>query len=66
MGRQLAVVFNSVVLEAVTIRQPVLGGSGRIAGSFSEQSANEFVAAVRAGELFTPVKIVDQRPVAAN
>jgi preprotein translocase subunit SecD len=51
------------VISSPRIREPILGGSGVISGSFTVQSANELAVLLRAGALPAPLEIVEERSV---
>src|SRR5690606_30842406 len=41
VGRLFAIVLDEKVISAPQIREPILGGSGQISGSFTVESAND-------------------------
>jgi len=45
------------------IREPILGGSGQISGSFTVESANDLAILLRAGALPAPLTIIEERTV---
>ena len=63
VGELLAIVLDGKVISAPRIREPILGGSGVISGSFTAQSANELAILLRAGALPAPLQIVEERSV---
>ncbi len=63
VGELLAIVLDGKVISAPRIREPILGGSGVISGSFTAQSANELAVLLRAGALPAPLQIVEERSV---
>lgn len=63
VGRQLAIVLDEKVISAPVIREPILGGSGVISGSFTVQSANDLALLLRAGALPAPLTILEERTV---
>ena len=63
VGRPLAIVLDGKVISAPQIREPILGGSGIISGSFSVQQANDLAVLLRAGALPAPLKILEERTV---
>jgi len=63
VGRPFAIVLDNEVLSAPVIREPILGGSGQISGSFSVQGANELAIQLRSGSLPTDLTIVEERTV---
>jgi preprotein translocase subunit SecD len=63
VGDLLAIVLDDKVISAPRIREPILGGSGVISGSFTVQSANELAILLRAGALPAPLEVVEERTV---
>ncbi|HYM30593.1 MAG TPA: protein translocase subunit SecD [Candidatus Cybelea sp.] len=63
VGKPFAIVLDNKVLSAPNIREPILGGSGQISGSFTVQSANDLAVLLRAGALPAPLKIIEERTV---
>jgi preprotein translocase subunit SecD len=63
VGELLAIVLDDRVISSPRIREPILGGSGVISGSFTVQSANELAILLRAGALPAPLEIVEERSV---
>jgi preprotein translocase subunit SecD len=51
------------VISAPVIREPILGGSGQISGSFNVQQANDLAILLRAGALPAPLTIIEERTV---
>ncbi|TBW34284.1 protein translocase subunit SecD [Siculibacillus lacustris] len=63
VGRPFAIVLDKDVISYPVIREPILGGSGQISGSFSVQSANDLALLLRAGALPADLTIVEERTV---
>ena len=63
VGKPFAIVFDNEVISAPVIREPILGGSGQISGSFTVQSANDLAILLRAGALPAPLTIIEERTV---
>ncbi len=63
VGRLFAIVLDGKVISAPRIREPILGGSGIIQGSFTVETANELAVLLRAGALPAPLTIVEERSV---
>jgi preprotein translocase subunit SecD len=63
VGELLAIVLDGRVISSPRIREPILGGSGIISGSFTVQSANELAILLRAGALPAPLEIIEERTV---
>ena len=51
VGRPFAIIVDDLVLSAPVIREPILGGSGQIAGNFTIEEANNVVTLLRSGTL---------------
>jgi len=63
VGRPFAIVLDNQVISAPVIREPILGGSGQISGSFTVESANDLAILLRAGALPAPLTIIEERTV---
>ena len=63
VGRPFAIVLDNKVISAPVIREPILGGSGQISGSFTVQSANDLSILLRAGALPAPLTVIEERTV---
>jgi preprotein translocase subunit SecD len=63
VGKPFAIVLDNEVISAPVIREPILGGSGQISGSFTVQSANDLSILLRAGALPAPLTIIEERTV---
>jgi preprotein translocase subunit SecD len=63
VGKPFAIVLDNKVISAPVIREPILGGSGQISGSFTVQSANDLAILLRAGALPAPLTIIEERTV---
>jgi preprotein translocase subunit SecD len=66
VGKRFAIVLDKKVLSAPNILGPIPGGSGRITGNFTAESANELAVLLRAGALPAPMKVEEQRTVGAE
>ena len=66
VNRRFAIVLDNKVISAPSIREPILGGSGEISGSFTVQTANDLSVLLRAGALPAPLKILEERTVGAE
>jgi preprotein translocase subunit SecD len=66
VGRPFAIVLDDKVISAPNIREPILGGSGIISGSFTVETANELSVLLRAGALPAPLNVVEERSVGAE
>ena len=63
IGKPFAIVLDNKVISAPVIREPILGGSGIISGSFTVQSASDLALLLRAGALPAPITILEERTV---
>ncbi|MEI9997202.1 MAG: protein translocase subunit SecD [Rhizomicrobium sp.] len=61
--QRFAIVLDKEIISAPSIREPILGGSGQISGSFSIQSASDLSQLLSAGALPAPLKVVAQSTV---
>ena len=56
--------LDDEVIAAPIIREPILGGSGQISGSFTLEDANRIALLMRAGALPGHLAVVEQQVVA--
>jgi preprotein translocase subunit SecD len=63
VGKPFAIVLDGKVISAPVIREPILGGSGVISGSFTTDSANDLALLLRAGALPAPMVVIEERTV---
>ena len=63
VGKPFAIVLDNKVISAPVIREPILGGSGVISGSFTVQSAQDLALLLRAGALPAPLTVIEERSV---
>src|SRR5882724_5655703 len=63
VGKPFAIVLDNKVISAPVIREPIVGGSGIISGSFTAQSATDLALLLRAGALPAPLVILEERTV---
>src|SRR5262249_39059642 len=66
VGRLFAIVLDNEVISAPVIREPIIGGSGQISGSFTVKSANNLAILLRAGALPAKLTPIEQRVVGAG
>lgn len=52
--------------RGVTVREPILGGTGEITGNFTRDQAIDLAVKLNAGALPVPVKILEERTVGAT
>ncbi|MGB9824194.1 MAG: protein translocase subunit SecD [Candidatus Hydrothermia bacterium] len=65
IGKQLAIVLDSVVQSAPVIEERIPTGDAIIRGNFSIDEAKELAIVLRAGALPAPIKIVEERTIGA-
>jgi preprotein translocase subunit SecD len=66
IGKRFAIVLDKKIISAPNIESAITGGSGRITGNFTQESANELSVLLRAGALPAPLKVEEQRTVGAE
>lgn len=66
IGKPFAIVLDDKIVSAPVIQTPILGGSGQITGSFSQQEVNDLVLLLDAGALPAPLKVEAQQTVGAE
>jgi len=59
-------VLKAVEYRGVTVREPILAGSGEITGSFTKDQAVDLAVKLNAGALPVPVAIIEERTVGAT
>jgi preprotein translocase subunit SecD len=63
VGRPFAIVLDDEVLSVSVIREPILGGAGKISGNFTLEEANDIAMRLRSGMLPGRLSVVDQQIV---
>ena len=63
VGRPFAIVLDDNVLSAPVIREPIIGGSGQISGSFTPETSNNLAILLRAGALPAKLTVLEERTV---
>ncbi len=63
VGKPFAIVLDNQVISAPVIREPILGGSGQISGSFTTEEARDLALLLRAGALPAPLTVLEERSV---
>src|SRR5213082_867862 len=66
VGKPFAIVLDNKVISAPVIREPILGGSGIISGSFTVQSASDLSILLNAGALPAALAVIEERTVGAE
>ena len=63
VGRVFAIVLDGKVISAPVIREPILGGSGQISGTFTVQEVQDLALLLRVGALPAPLTYIEERSV---
>lgn len=66
VGKRVAMVLDSVVLEAPTVNEPILTGDAVISGGFTSETAKQLSIQLRAGSLPAPLHVLQQQSVGAT
>jgi preprotein translocase subunit SecD len=66
VNKRFAIILDNVVISAPNIREPILGGTASISGSFTVESANQLAISLRSGRLPVELRVVDERSVSAE
>jgi protein-export membrane protein SecD len=66
VGLPFAIVLDNKVISAPVIREPILGGTGQISGSFTVQEANDLSVLLRSGALPAKLTVIEERTVGAS
>ncbi|MFZ1564425.1 protein translocase subunit SecD, partial [Sphingorhabdus sp.] len=62
-GKMFAIILDGKVISAPQIKEPILGGSSQISGSFTVESAGQLAIALNSGALPVDLKVVEERSV---
>jgi preprotein translocase subunit SecD len=63
VNEQFAIILDGTVIQAPSIREPILGGQASIAGGFTVEQANELSISLRSGRLEVELKPIEERTV---
>jgi len=66
VGQRFAIVLDDRIVSAPTIQSPIIGGSGRITGSFTIEEAEQMAVVLRSGALPAKLKVAERRVVDAS
>jgi protein-export membrane protein SecD len=66
VGLPFAIVLDNKVISAPVIREPILGGTGQISGSFTVAEANDLAVLLRSGALPAKLTVIEERTVGAS
>ncbi len=63
VGRPFAIVLDEKVISAPVIREPILGGTGQISGSFTVAEVTNLAILLRSGALPASLEIIEERSI---
>ena len=63
VNKPFAIILDNVVLSAPNIREPILGGTAQISGSFTVETANDLAISLQSGSLPVALRVVEERNV---
>jgi protein-export membrane protein SecD len=63
VGKRFAIVLDGIIQSAPVINEPILGGSGQIAGNFTTEEASQLSVILRSGALPAKLTIIQQTTV---
>ena len=63
VGKPFAIILDGRVISAPNINEPILGGSARISGSFTSETAQQLAINLASGALPVELKVVEERSV---
>lgn len=66
IGQPVVIFLDTVPVSAPTVQQEILGGTAVISGSFTTEEAKNLSIQLNAGALPVPIKILEQRSIAAT
>jgi protein-export membrane protein SecD len=66
VGLPFAILLDEKVITAPVIREPILGGTGQISGSFTVERANDLAVLLRSGALPAKLSVIEERTVGAS
>ena len=63
VNKPFAIILDNVVISAPNIREPIMGGTASISGSFTVESANQLAISLRSGRLPVELHVIEERTV---
>lgn len=63
VGKPFAIILDNKVLSAPNINEAILGGTARISGGFTVESANELAISLSSGSLPVKLDVIEERTV---
>ena len=66
VGHRFAIILDNKVIEAPSIINPIIGGSGQISGGFTIETATNLALLLNSGALPAPLKPIEENTVGAD
>lgn len=66
VGERFAIILDDELISVPFFREPILGGSAQISGSFTAESANRLAISLQSGALPVPLTVIEERTVSAE
>jgi preprotein translocase subunit SecD len=63
VGWYLAIVLDKQVISCPVVNEPILGGTGEIAGSFTSETANQLAILLTYGAVPIPLKVIREQSI---
>jgi preprotein translocase subunit SecD len=63
VNKPFAIILDNVIISAPNIREPIMGGTASISGSFTVESANQLAISLRSGRLPVELHVIEERTV---
>ena len=63
VGQRFAIILDGEVISSPFFREPILGGSAQISGSFTADSANQLAISLNSGALPVDLTVIEERTV---
>ena len=63
VGKSFAIILDGKVISSPYFREPILGGSAQISGSFTAETANQLAISLRSGALPVDLTVIEERTV---
>jgi preprotein translocase subunit SecD len=63
VNKPFAIILDDFVISAPTIEMPILGGTARITGQFTVESANDLAVQLRSGKLPVELRVIEEQTV---
>jgi len=66
VNKPFAIILDDKVLSAPNINEPILGGTAKISGSFTVESANQLAISLASGKLPVKLNVIEERTISAE